>query len=81
MSRRAHAGEEGIRPWMSVPYIAHSQGVPQKTLWEALGIPPHGHDHRPLARIAREKKKRVEDLIAKLRKAIGPARKTPPDAP
>lgn len=75
--RHTREGDEAIRPWMSVPYVAHSQGVPQRTLWDALGIPPHAHDRRPLARIAREKKRRVEDLIAQLRRAIGAERKSP----
>jgi hypothetical protein len=80
-SRRTHAGDEGIRPWMSIPYVAHSQGVSQRALWDALGIAPHLHDHRPLARIAREKKRRVEDLIRQLRGAIGAERKPAQGAP
>ena len=34
--------DEVIRPWMTVPYVAHSYRVPPPVLYEALGIP-----HRP----------------------------------
>lgn len=75
--RLTQAGGEGIRAWMSIPYIAHSQHVPQRTLWEALGIAPHLRDHRPLIRIAREKRRRVEDLITTLRKAVAKTARKP----
>ena len=77
--RSAHAGSEAIRPWMSVPYIAHSQHVAQRTLWDALGIPPGVRDHRPLIRIAREKRRHVDELITALKKAINKADKTVPE--
>lgn len=75
--RLARGGSEAIRPWMSIPYIAHSLHVPQRTLWDALGIPPHSRDYRPLIRIAREKRRRVEDLIAALKHAIDKTGRTP----
>ncbi|MDQ6760529.1 MAG: hypothetical protein M3Z32_11800 [Acidobacteriota bacterium] len=75
--RSARGGSEAIRPWMSIPYIAHSQHVPQRALWEALGIPPHSRDHRPLIRIARETRRHVDELIAALRRAIDSAVHTP----
>ena len=81
--RRTRSEPEAIRPWMSIPYIAHSQHVSQRTLWVALGIPPHMRDHRPLIRIAGEKHRSVEELIAALRNAINKAdrfpRKGPPE--
>ena len=79
--RSAHSGSEAIRPWMSVPYIAHSQHVAQRTLWDALGIPPHLRDHRPLIRIAREKRRHVDELITALRNAINKAERTLPNEP
>lgn len=75
--RRTRSESEAIRPWMSIPYIAHSQHVSQRILWEALGIPPHTRDHRPLIGIAREKRRRVEELITVLRKALNKADRTP----
>ncbi len=62
---------------MSIPYIAHSQHVPQRALWDALGIPPHSRDHRPLIRIAREKRRHVDELIAALKKAINKTDRAP----
>ena len=53
-SGRVGASDEPIRPWMTVPYIAHSRHIAQNVLWSALGIPAHLHDHRPIGRIARE---------------------------
>jgi hypothetical protein len=75
--RLTRSGSESIRPWMSIPYIAHSQHVPQRTLWDALGIPPHLRDHRPLLRIAREKRRHVDELITALRNAINKADRKP----
>lgn len=72
-ARRTRTTLETIRPWMSVPYIAHSKHVPQATLWTALGIPPHAHDRRPLARIARQQGRPVDELIAALKTAIAKA--------
>ncbi len=31
---------ELIRGWMSIPYIAHVYSVPDRLLWESLGVPP-----------------------------------------
>jgi hypothetical protein len=75
---RIHSAEETIRPWMSVPYIAHSHRVSPGVLWTALGIPPHPHDRRPLSRIAREQKRPVEEVIVKLKNALEHAAKSHP---
>jgi len=74
---RAHR-DEAIRPWMSVPYVAHSYRVPPHVLYQALGIPPQPHDRRPLKQIAREQNRSVDDLSAVLRDAIARERVTPP---
>lgn len=74
---RAHR-DEAIRPWMSVPYVAHSNRVPPHVLYQALGIPPQPHDRRPLKQIAREQNRSVDDLSAVLRDAIDRERAKPP---
>ncbi len=79
--QKAHSGDESIRPWMSLPYIAHSRKVPQKILWIALGIPAHSHDHRPIGRIARDQKRSVDDVISTLKSAIDHAPKQRPVQP
>ena len=62
--------DEPIRPWMTVPYVAHSYRVPPKVLYEALGIPHRPGDHRPLKQIAREQNVSVDRVIETLQKAI-----------
>lgn len=62
--------DEVIRPWMSVPYIAHSYRVPPPALYEALRIPPLPHDRRPIKEIAREQNISIEQLITTLQAAI-----------
>jgi hypothetical protein len=67
---RVHGSDEPIRPWMTVPYIAHSRHVPQNVLWGALGLPAHLHDHRPIGAIARKQGRPVADVISSLKSAI-----------
>jgi hypothetical protein len=62
--------DEPLRPWMTVPYIAHSRHVSQDLLWTALGIPAHLHDHRPIGRIARQQRRPVAEVITTLQAAI-----------
>lgn len=61
---------EPVRPWMSVPFIAHTHHVPPSMLFRALGLEPHMHDHRPLRVIAREQHRRVDELIADVNHAL-----------
>jgi hypothetical protein len=78
---RAHR-EEVIRPWMSIPYVAHSYRVPPHLLYQALGIPPQAHDRRPLKQIAREQNRPVDEVTAVVREAITRERANhPPGAP
>ena len=62
--------DEAIRPWMSVPYIAHSYRVPPHVLYEALQIPPLPHDRRPIKEIAREQNTTADKLITVLQETI-----------
>jgi hypothetical protein len=66
---RAHR-DEVIRPWMSIPYVAHSYRVPPHVLYQALGIPPQPHDQRPLKAIAREHNRPVDEVISVLHDTI-----------
>ncbi len=81
---RLHASTE-IRPWMSIPYIAHAYRVPATDLYQALGIPYLPHDHRPLFQIARSLGVPVQTVISELYTAIQelrpPGSPTPPHAP
>jgi hypothetical protein len=74
--------DEVIRPWMSIPYVAHSYRVPPHVLYQALGISPQLHDRRPLKQIAREQNRSVDEVISVLNDAITRERAYhPPGAP
>src|SRR5882724_737181 len=76
---RAHR-DEAIRPWMSVPYVAHSYRVPPHVLYQALGIPLQPHDRRPIKQIAREQNRSVDEVTSILQDAINRARANQPTA-
>src|SRR6267154_2024281 len=76
---RAHR-DEAIRPWMSVPYVAHSYRVPPHVLYQALGIPPQPHDRRPIKQIAREQNRSIDEVTSILQDAIARARANQPTA-
>jgi hypothetical protein len=73
--------DEQIRPWMSVPYVAHSYRVPPRMLYQAIGVAPMPHDRRPLRLLAREQNRSVELLIDELQAAIVQARPPNPRPP
>ena len=62
--------DEPIRPWMNVPYIAHSYHVPAYVLYQALALPRIPNDHRPLSMIARQQNRSVASVITALQDAI-----------
>jgi hypothetical protein len=70
--------DEVIRPWMSVPYVAHSYRVPPRVLYQALGIPAQAHDRRPLRQLAREQNRPVDELTSILQQAIARERANHP---
>src|SRR5438045_5626920 len=72
--------DEPVRPWMSVPYVAHSYHVPPQVLYEALGIPHPPHDHRPIKEIAEEQNRSLDEVIATLQRAIARERVSPSPA-
>jgi hypothetical protein len=65
-----HHRDEPIRPWMTIPYIAHSYRVPPRVLYEAIGIPPQLRDRRPLKQIALERNVSVDQIADTLQRAI-----------
>ena len=74
---RAHR-DEVIRPWMTLPYVAHSYRVPPRVLYEALKIDHPPHDRRPIKKIAADQHKSVDEIITTLHQAIAQARQQPP---
>jgi hypothetical protein len=78
--------DEVIRPWMSIPYIAHSYRIAPHILYESLGMAAQPRDRRPIREIAREQNRSVDELIATLQNAIARERAThvsgaPPASP
>ena len=77
--------DETIRPWMTVPYVAHSYRVPPRVLYEALGSAHPPRDRRPLKKIAREQNLSVDQVIETLQRAIAQFKQAnappAPDAP
>ena len=63
-------GNETIRPWMTLPYIAHANHVPAAGLYQALGLPYQAHDLRPLSHIARLQGAPVQTIITRLESAL-----------
>ena len=66
--------DEVIRPWMTLPYVAHSYRVPPEVLYEALKIEHPPHDRRPIKQIASEQNRSLEEVITTLQLAIARAR-------
>ncbi len=80
-ARHIHAANEPIRPWMSVPFIAHAHHIPATVLFQAIGIEPHQpHDRRSLHRLARDLNRPVPELMSQVQRAIDAA-KQPPGGP
>lgn len=73
--------DERIRPWMSLPYVAHSYRVPPHVLYEALDLPPKPRDRRSIKQIARAQNLPVQEVILALQQAIERARPLPPALP
>ncbi len=83
VGRLAHRPlREPIRPWMSVPQVAHANHVPPEILFEALGLPAtRPPDLRPIGEIARTQNRSVEEVIRILEERIqrGPPDPTSPE--
>ena len=70
--------DEVIRPWMSLPYVAHSYRVPPHVLYDTLKLEHPPHDRRPIKQIAAEQKRSVDEVIDTLYAAIARARQQAP---
>ena len=80
--RRLAAGEAvGVRPWMTIPYIARVYGIPEAQLFAALNIADtEAHRRAPLEAIARREGRDLDADIAALNALID-ARRIPTGAP
>lgn len=70
-----------MRPWMTIPYIAHEYHVPDHYLYETLNITRDYPTHSTLQTIASRSHRSVSELIHKLQTAIIAYRKQHPFHP
>lgn len=81
-ARHIHAANEPIRPWMSVPFIAHTHHVPAAALFQAIGVEPREpHDRRSVRHLARDLNRPVPQVIGQLQRAIDAAAHPPRGGP
>jgi len=76
MARHVRWQNEGIEPWMSVPFVAHTHHRRAAALFEAIHERPDPRDRRPIRDIARAEHVPVGEVIHELEDAMA---KTPPD--
>lgn len=79
-ARRVQAGEPlGVRPWMTVPYIARTYGVPEEVLFAALGLPKSPrNEHAPLQLLAARERRDRDEYVRRLNVAINDWRSAHP---
>jgi len=70
-----------MRPWMTIPYIAHEYHVPDHYLYETLNITRNYPTHSTLQAIATHAHRPVSELIHTLQTAIIAYRKQHPFHP
>ncbi|MDQ2907663.1 MAG: hypothetical protein ABI456_01670 [Ktedonobacteraceae bacterium] len=73
-----------IRPWMTIPYIAHMYHVPERYLYTALHLPANSSStlhHTTLHVLSSTYKRPVNDLIRDIQNAIKAYRKQHPGNP
>lgn len=79
-ARRVQAGEPlGVRPWMTVPYIARTYGVPEEVLFAALALPATPRNrHAPLQLLAAREGQDQNHYVQLLNSAIDSWRRAHP---
>jgi hypothetical protein len=81
-ARRIHAANEPIRPWMSIPFIAHTHHVAPSVLFQAIGVEPRQpYDRRPLRRLAHDLNRPVPELMSQVQRALDAAAQPPGGQP
>ena len=76
-ARHIRLQNEPIKPWMSVPFVAHTYRVREDLLFQAIRVTPNPRDHRPIRDIARAEKLPSAQLVRELQNAIA-AQAVPP---
>jgi hypothetical protein len=60
---------ELIRDWMTIPYISRTYDVPQKILFDALGIPSRGNEEKSLAQLNEKYSPEAPGIVMEVVKA------------
>ncbi len=68
----AKAGDVStIRPWMTIPYIAHTYHVPESYLYNSLHISnTHTSKHMPLHALAAHYQRPISSIVHDVQKAV-----------
>ena len=80
-AQQIRLADEPIRPWMSIPFIAHTRHIPAPVLFQAIGLPAEPHDRRSIRHLAHELHRPVPDLMAQLQRAVDAAAHTSGNQP
>lgn len=67
-----------IRDWMTIPYISRTYNLPQKLLFDALGISPRGNEEKSLAQLNEEYSPQAPGIVLEVVKAAIRANQPPP---
>ena len=68
----------GVRPWMTIPYIARAYGLPQNDLFVALNLTPSERTRRaPLGALAEHNGRNLDADIATINALIAARHATP----
>jgi hypothetical protein len=68
----------GVRPWMTIPYIARAYGIPESDLFAALNLTPTDRTRRaPLGALAEHNGRNIEADIATINALITARNATP----
>lgn len=66
-----------IRDWMTIPYISRTYHVPQKILFDALGIPSRGNEEKSLAQLNEEYSPQAPGIVLEVVKSTILAQQPP----
>ena len=68
----------GVRPWMTIPYIARAYGIPENELFTTLNLSPSERTRRaPLGALAEHNGRNLDADIATLNALIAARQATP----
>ncbi len=72
----------GVRPWMTIPYIARAYGIPESDLFTALNLAPSQRTRRaPLGVLAEHNGRNLDADIATINRLIAAHQATPRNPP